>query len=176
MYVDLAPDSIYWTNTTLTIVPPGISWDFIWIALKTRHEKASLSAAKMHFNANTSTHLWRRLETHLVQTHHQCIYRKFCAEIQAERARLSNRWQKVTCLPERIVKMLEDGDILTANDVHVSLVYNTLNLGIGCMLIWGVKGDKHTHRYTNSHTCTFKYDFLSFLLASPWTRACQLNG
>lgn len=67
------------------------------------------NTAKIHVSAYNPTYLWRTLDTHVMEItcHLQSAYRgnsvRFCAEIQPERACKSNKWQRVTCLSERIV-------------------------------------------------------------------------
>lgn len=97
------------------------------------------NTAKIHVSAYNPTYLWRKLDTHVMEItcHLQSAYRgnsvRFCAEIQPEKACKSNKWQRVTCLSERIVgcwggkedrcslPAYQDGNILTENDLHVSL-------------------------------------------------------
>lgn len=119
----------------------------------------------MHFSASSSTHLWMSITSTYIGTNIG-----FCAEIQAERACLSDRWQGATWLSQRIVMMLEDGgQVFTASyrgrkysdsewcacqsvSWQNTLKASVHNRGIKCRVICGVKGKKHTDKHPHTYT------------------------
>lgn len=107
MYIN--PDSIYRTTAHTHTHHLSIMDHLIFYLDCVKKKTDLFNTAKIHVSAYNPTYLWRKLDTRVMEItcHLQSAYRgnsvRFCAEIQPERACKSNKWQRVTCLSERIV-------------------------------------------------------------------------